>query len=96
MTDAVSQALHALQATLDDARAGRLPTAALARQWREHAARLTGLPARYAEVLDQVLTPLESAGLFSEESCSYSQQDQLGQLAQWLAHARQRLGAPPA
>lgn len=49
------------------------------------------LPARFGEVLMQLLTALESAALFSEESCSFSQPDLFANLQSWLDAARQRL-----
>jgi len=50
------------------------------------------LPARYLDVLDRVLSQLESSALFTEESCSFSQADMLGALRDWLHKAR-ALGA---
>lgn len=93
MTDATPSPIHALQCTLDEARAGRLPAGALAALWREHAAGLEGLPPRFAQVLEQLLTQIESGSLFTEESCSFSQHDQFDGLSRWLDHARQRLAA---
>lgn len=94
MTDATPTPLHALQCALDEARAGHLPASGLAALWRRHSASLEGLPPRFTQVLEQLLTQLESGSLFTEESCSFSQHDQLDGLAQWLDHARQRLDAP--
>lgn len=61
-----------------------------------HAARnypqlLEALPARYGEVLMGLLDRLESTALFSEESCSFSPADLLGNIALWLEKARQAL-----
>ena len=40
------------------------------------------------EVLERVLSQLESAALFTEESCSFSQGDMVDALGDWLARAR--------
>ena len=70
MTDRLS----ALPATLDAFRQGQLPLSELTRTWREAAqSHQPALPQRYQDVLDRVLSQLESAALFTEESCSFSQ-----------------------
>lgn len=85
MTDRLAD----LSTTLDAHAAGTLPLHALARLWREAAqAHEPALPPRYREVLEQVLSQLESAALFTEESCSFSQADLLGALRDWLARAQ--------
>ncbi|AMP16197.1 hypothetical protein [Collimonas pratensis] len=62
--------------------------AALCRTWRAQTALLSALPPRFAEVAENILCRLESASLFSEESCSYSQHDQLAHLGAWLDQAQ--------
>lgn len=52
--------------------------------WRTQVAEVGNLPPRYLEVLENILCRLESGSLFSEESCSFSQADLLGQLKLWL------------
>lgn len=85
MTDRLTD----LAPTLPAFQQGLLPLPALASQWREAAkAHQPALPPRYLEVLERVLTQLESSALFSEESCSFSQQDLLTALGDWLARAR--------
>ena len=85
MTDQLS----ALPATLEAFRQGRMPLPELARTWREAAqAHQPALPQRYQEVLERVLSQLESAALFTEESCSFSQGDMVDALGDWLARAR--------
>ncbi len=85
MTDRLS----ALPATLDAFRAGQLPLAELARIWREAArGHQPALPQRYQDVLERVLSQLESAALFTEESCSFSQGDMVDALGDWLTRAR--------
>lgn len=78
---------HTLQASLDSWLAGRIQAAELSRIWRDGCADWPGLPLRYGPVLDHLLLPLESSGLFTEESCSYSPGDLAEQLQAWLAHA---------
>ena len=40
------------------------------------------------DVLDRVLSQLESAALFTEESCSFSQADMVAALREWLEKAK--------
>jgi len=77
-----------LNLSLAACRAGTLPVAALAREWRRQATLLAALPPRYGQVLEEVLGRLESAALFSEESCSFSQRDLLDALGDWLDKAQ--------
>ncbi|RRS02781.1 hypothetical protein EIP75_18570 [Aquabacterium soli] len=89
----MSDHLSALEPTLDDAAQGRLSMQELASQWRDAAKQhQPSLPPRYLDVLDRVLSQLESSALFTEESCSFSQADMLGALRDWLHKAR-ALGA---
>ncbi|WP_088279320.1 hypothetical protein [Ideonella sp. A 288] len=73
-----------LDTALDQLRAGRADVARLAADLRATAADWPGLPARYGQVLEHLLAPLESSALFQEESCSFSAADLADQLAQWL------------
>jgi len=85
MTDRLS----ALPATLDAFRQGQLPLTEFAHTWRKAAqGHQPALPQRYQEVLERVLSQLESAALFTEESCSFSQGDMVDALGDWLARAR--------
>lgn len=85
----MSDRLSALSPTLQACLSGALPVPALSRQWREAAREhQPALPQRYHEVLERILTQLESSALFTEESCSFSQADMLGALGDWLAKAR--------
>lgn len=89
----MSDHLSALEPTLDDAAQGRLSMQDLTSQWRDAAKQhQPALPPRYLDVLDRVLSQLESSALFTEESCSFSQADMLGALRDWLHKAR-ALGA---
>ena len=49
------------------------------------------LPAQFETVWVNLLDRLESASLFSEESCSFSQTDLLDSLQLWLDKAAHRL-----
>jgi hypothetical protein len=81
--------LSALPDTLTAFRSGSLSLNALARNWRDAAAaHEPALPQRYTDVLERVLSQLESAALFTEESCSFSQADMVKALSDWLAKAR--------
>lgn len=81
--------LASLPATLQAFSQGQLPVHDLVRTWRDAAANHEpALPPRYQEVLAHVLNQLESAALFSEESCSFSQADMAAALGDWLAKAR--------
>ena len=59
--------------------------------WRSLAAQLSGLPPRYRDVMEDLLSRLETGSLFTEESCSFSQTDLLTTLDMWLDNARQAL-----
>lgn len=79
-----------MQQTLRACEQGELPIAQLATQWRADAAALP-LPARYGQVLGDLLDRIEASALFSEESCSFSQKDLLGGLQLWAEKARAQL-----
>lgn len=81
--------LSELPATLDDFAQGAMSLHDLARNWRDAAStHEPALPQRYLDVLERVLNQLESAALFTEESCSFSQADMVAALSDWLARAR--------
>jgi hypothetical protein len=81
---ALSQALVALRS------GGAVASfAALA---RDSQALRRALPARYDEVLQGLVDRLESAALFTEESCSFSQKDLIDSLQLWLNKADGQLG----
>ena len=85
----MSDQLSPLPATLDAFRQGTLPLNALVQQWRSTVSgHQPALPQRYQDVLERILTQLESSALFSEESCSFSQTDIVNALGDWLAKAR--------
>jgi len=67
---------------------GDLSVQDLARHWRDAAEQHEpALPERYVEVLERLLNQLESAALFTEESCSFSQSCRAAALQDWLRRA---------
>ena len=82
--------LDELLGQLDACTQGCLSVAQLSQHWRTGAASLP-LPARYGEVLGNLLDRLEAGALFSEESCSFSQKDLLDNLRVWAEKARAQL-----
>ncbi len=85
------QALDAIQTALTALRGGQLGVQAFSHEARTQAALLAALPARYGQVLADLLDRLESSALFSEESCSFSQSGLLDNLQLWLDKARAQL-----
>lgn len=47
------------------------------------------LPQKYSDVLEGILSRLESSSLFTEESCSFSKKDLAAALSLWLEKAQQ-------
>jgi len=88
------QTFKRLRAALAEHRAGELAAAELAQTLRGETALLARLPPRYAEALEEILVRLESAALFSEESCSFSQRDLVEALDTWLTRAQHQLEPP--
>ncbi len=85
----MNDTLSSLAPTLNAFSAGQLSLTELARQWRQAAqSHQPALPARYMEVLERVLSQLESSALFTEESCSFSQGDMVAALGDWLQRAQ--------
>lgn len=85
---------QALQAGLFQLRSGALGAHGLSELGRSQEALLEILGPRYREVLLQLLDRLESSALFSEESCSFSQQGLLDNLQVWLDKAHGQLNPP--
>ncbi|QAU36131.1 hypothetical protein [Janthinobacterium sp. 17J80-10] len=86
-------ALHTLSESLDALRNRQTGIAAFCMQWRGETALLAALPPRYAQVLEDLLGRLEAGSLFTEESCSFSQEDLHKHLAVWIDKAQQTLQA---
>ncbi|MBP6405023.1 MAG: hypothetical protein KA335_05165 [Ramlibacter sp.] len=85
------QPLAGIQAALDTLRVGGIGVQAFSTQVRSQAGLLAQLPARYGQVLDDLLDRLESSALFSEESCSFSRDGLLDNLQLWIDKARGQL-----
>ena len=91
-TDAWVQ-LQAFQDALQRFEDGSISASTLNNQARASQALLSALPERYGQVLLQLLDRLESSALFTEESCSFSQNDLHQHLHDWLAKAHTQLNA---
>ena len=88
--------LAVLQSLLGQFRDGSLRASALSDSARSQSTLLQALPPRYTEVLHDLLNRLESGALFSEESCSFSQQALVDNLQMWADKAQAYLmQAPP-
>ncbi|MEO8023049.1 hypothetical protein [Polaromonas sp.] len=86
-----SDQLIVLSNALQQLRSDTLGVAAFSRLAQDQLELRTALPARYNEVLLQLLDRLESSALFTEESCSFSQKELLDSLQQWLDQAQRQL-----
>lgn len=93
MTTADETALVPLRESLAALCGRRITINDFCRIWRAQGAVPTALPARYAQVMEDLLGRLEAGSLFTEESCSFSQQDLHAGLATWLDKANQFLQA---
>ena len=91
MTAIAQTQLDALQGALGQLRSGALTPHALSDLARAQTTLLDSLPSRYGEVLLGLMDRLESSALFSEESCSFSQQGLLDNLQVWVDKARGEL-----
>jgi hypothetical protein len=86
-------AIQTLQTALSDLQQQRVSISAFCQVWRAQTSLLEKLPPRYGQVMEDLLGRLEAGSLFSEESCSFSQEDLLHNLAVWLEKAGQTLTA---
>ena len=84
-------ALPVLRIALKDLQENRLTIPAFCRIWRAQTALLSALPPRYAQVMEDLLGRMEAGSLFTEESCSFSQEDLQANLSVWLDKAQQTL-----
>lgn len=91
MTHPLEPQLAAMRAALRDLQEGRADVGALCAAWRARGVVMDALPARYRQVADDLLARLEAGCLFTEESCSFSQQDLTDNLDTWLDKASQTL-----
>ncbi|MDR2300296.1 MAG: hypothetical protein LBE30_18345 [Comamonas sp.] len=83
--------LQQLKSGLEQLAQSQTSASALSQQARAATALLQTLPARYGEVLLNLLDRLESSALFTEESCSFSQKDLLDNLQTWAQKAEGQL-----
>ncbi|MBQ0929101.1 hypothetical protein KAK07_06845 [Ideonella sp. 4Y16] len=81
--------IHHLRLTLSQLDAGEISPEAVCARFRLAALQWNGLPQRYAQVLERLLQPLDTAVMLGEESCSFSRSDLVQALGQWLDHAAQ-------
>lgn len=86
-----TDALNLLQSALNQLVQGDMAVPAFAAIARQQPALLATLPARFAEVLNDLLERLEASALFTEESCSFSQRALTDNLQMWIDKARARL-----
>ncbi len=95
MTDETT--LHSLRRVLDGLQQHQLELPDFCHQWRSQAGVLGALPARYHEVMEDLLARLESAAPFIEDSrCTFSQHELLAKLGHWLDKAQQALATDGA
>ena len=83
--------IAALQASIESLRRKQSDVAAFCLLWRSQDDLQRALPPRYREVMEDLLGRLESGAAFSEESCSYSQDELLAALQDWLNKAGTKL-----
>lgn len=83
--------LRTLRTTLDELRQKRTSIQEFCSAWRKETALLDALPPRYRQVMEDLLGRMEAGSLFTEESCSFSQEDLQANLAVWLDKAEQTL-----
>ncbi|MDB5771370.1 MAG: hypothetical protein JWM42_1744 [Burkholderia sp.] len=83
--------LQTLGAALDDVRQNRISIAAFCQTCRTQSALLAALPPRYGQVMEDLLGRMEAGSLFTEESCSFSQEDLQANLEVWLEKAGQTI-----
>lgn len=86
-----SPAIAALQTSIAALRTRETGIGPFCVLWRSQDALLDSLPPRYREVMEDLLGRLESGSAFSDESCSYSQDDLLAALEDWLGKAIKKL-----
>jgi hypothetical protein len=84
-------ALRNLRTSLDNLRLKRTSMQEFCKSWRNETALLAALPARYQQVMEDLLGRMEAGSLFTEESCSFSQEDLQANLSMWLDKAEQTL-----
>ena len=86
-----AQTLQSLRHALDELKHKRVTLSAFCQAWRSQTALLAALPPRYGQVMEDLLGRMEASSLFTEESCSFSQEDLQANLTVWLDKATQTL-----
>lgn len=84
---------EALARSLAEFEAGRIDLDTLIVVWRQHGCEDAAIPAKWREVLDGLLMRLESARLFSQDSCSFSRSELLATMREWLARVQAQVQA---
>lgn len=92
MTLTPAQLLDEQRALLEQLRQDQLSTRDYLAAARPIEPLLAALPDAFRTVWVNLLDRLESASLFTEESCSFSQHDLMDSLQLWLDKAQERLG----
>jgi hypothetical protein len=82
-----------LAGSLADFEAGRIDMDTLISLWRQHGCDNAAIPAKWREVLDGLLMRLESARLFSQDSCSFSRSELLATMREWLVRVQAQMQA---
>ncbi|MDF3035323.1 MAG: hypothetical protein K0S28_597 [Paucimonas sp.] len=80
-------ALQSMSRALDELRMGSQSISVFCTVWRTQKPALASLPTRYLEVMENLLVRLETGSMFTEESCSFSQEDLHQAFASWLRQA---------
>ena len=83
--------LFRVQAALQQLKAETLSVAGFSGLAQGQPLLRSALPARFNEVLMQLLDRLESSALFSDESCSFSRNELLDSLQLWTEKAQLQL-----
>lgn len=89
----VQTSLDTMQQSLDKLRDKSASTADLCQTWRAQTDVLSKLPPQYQQVMEDILGRMEAGSLFTEESCSFSQEDLVTTLDMWLDNARRTLSS---
>lgn len=87
-----AEQLARLRGALVETRDGAMNAQVFSALARAQGELLAALPAKYADVLHQLLDRLESSALFTEESCSFSQKELLDSLQMWADKSQAQLG----
>jgi len=87
--------VNLLRDSLEALKSKRMSLSEFCQTWRGQQALLAALPERYGQVMEDLLGRMEAGSLFTEESCSFSQDDLQANLSVWLDKASQTLARQP-